>query len=115
MENRRSEAQRRRWADPEARARMSAARKKAWADPEVRARMSAARKKALADPEVRARMSAASKKAWADETSIRRRENRENLVCEACAQGNCLACDGGNCRCVCALEMDRPAVRRRVA
>ena len=98
MENRRSEAQRRRWADPEARARISAASKKAWADPEVRARMSAAIKKALAD-----------------ETSIRRRENRGNLACEACAQGNCLACDGGDCRCVCALEMDRPRVRRRVA
>ena len=98
MENRRSEAQRRRFADPEVRARISAARKKVWADPEVRARMLAARKKARAD-----------------ETSIRRRENRGNLVCEACAQGNCLACDGGNCRCVCALEMDRPRVRRRVA
>ena len=98
MENRRSEAQRRRWADPEARARISAASKKAWADPEVRARMSAAIKKALAD-----------------ETSMRRRENRGNLACEACAQGNCLACDGGDCRCVCALEMDRPRVRRRVA
>ena len=98
MENRRSEGQRRRFADPEVRARMSAARKKAWADPEVRARMSAARKK-----------------AWADPGSIRRRENRGNLVCEACAQGNCLACDGDNCRCVCALGMDRPRVRRRVA
>ncbi len=95
MENRRSEAQRRRFADPEVRARMSAASKKALADPEVRARISAARKKALADP-----------------TSMRRRENRGNLVCEACVQGNCLACDGDNCRCVCALEMDRPRVRK---
>ena len=69
----------------------------------------------FADPEVRARMSAASKKALADPTLRRRRENRGNLVCEACAQGNCLLCDAGNCRCVCALEMDRPRVRRRVA
>ncbi len=102
-------------ADPEVRARMSAASKKALADPEVRARISAASKKALADPEVRARMLAARKKALADPTLMRRRENRGNLVCEACAQGNCLACDGDNCRCVCALEMDRPRVRRRVA
>jgi hypothetical protein len=106
---------------PEVRARMSAARKKQWADPEVRARMSAASKKALADPEVRARMSAARKKQWADPEvrarMSRRVQNRGNNLCEACAAENCLACDGGECRCICSLEMDvkRPARRRAAA
>ena len=63
---------------------------------EVRKRMSAARKKALADPEVR-----------------RKIENRGNIVCSACAEGNCLACNGGKCRCICALELDQK--RKRVA
>lgn len=32
------------------------------------------------------------------------------FLCEACAADNCNACDGGECRCVCALELDE---RRR--
>jgi hypothetical protein len=50
-----------RYEDPEARARMSAAMKKCCADPEVRARKSAAAKKHYADPEARARMSASQR------------------------------------------------------
>jgi len=42
-------------------------------------------------------------------------DNRWQHVCPACKIGNCLACDGGGCRCVCALELDQKAPRRRVA
>jgi hypothetical protein len=100
-----SAASKKAWADPEVRQRMSAASKKALADPEVRQRMSAARKKALADPEVRQRISAARK------SKNRRRE----YLCEACYDGNCLACDGEGCRCVCSIELDRKRPVRRVA
>jgi hypothetical protein len=30
----------------------------------------------------------------------------EEILCEACRGNNCLACDGGDYRCVCALELD---------
>ena len=30
----------------------------------------------------------------------------DNVLCAACRSGNHLACDGGECRCVCALELD---------
>lgn len=42
-------------------------------------------------------------------------ENRGQMVCAACAEGNCLACDGGRCRCVCALELDDKRPGRRLA
>jgi len=32
-------------------------------------------------------------------------------MCRACVDGDCLRCDGGHCRCVCSLELDRPRVR----
>jgi len=28
------------------------------------------------------------------------------FLCDACRNNNCLACDGGDCRCVCSLELD---------
>lgn len=34
------------------------------------------------------------------------------ILCPACRIHNCLCCDGGRCRCVCAIELDEP--RRRV-
>ena len=86
----------------EARLRMSASQKARFADPDVRKRMSEASKKALADPDVRKRI-------------LLRRDQRGNNVCAACAEGNCLACDGDGCRCVCSLYLDqkrRPGVRR---
>ena len=71
------------------------------------------RKGQVVSIEVRKRMSAASKKAWADPEVRRKIENRGNIVCSACAEGNCLACNGGKCRCICALELDQK--RKRVA
>ena len=71
-------------------------------DPEVRQRMSAARKKAWADPEVRQRVA-------------RKRDGIGNILCGSCREGNCLACDGGVCRCVCSLEMDAIRRPRKVA
>jgi hypothetical protein len=32
----------------------------------------------------------------------------EEVLCGACRAGDCLLCDGGSCRCVCALELDEP-------
>lgn len=75
----------------------------------VRQRMSEARRKAWADPAVRQRMSEASRKAWAGKTTVTRG------YCEACADGNCLACDGGRCKRPCSRELDRkraPMLRR---
>ena len=74
------------------RQRMSEASKKALADPAVRQRMSEASKKALADPAVRQRMQ-------------RKRDGKGNILCSGCRAGNCMACDGGACRCVCSLEL----------
>jgi len=74
--------------------------------PEVREKLRAAQQAASAKPEVREKRRAAQLAAWA---------NRNNLVCAACRDGNCLACDGGGCRCVCSLEMDRKVVRRAAA
>ena len=114
-----SASQKARFADPNVRKRMSEAGKKALADPDVRKRMSEARKKQWADPDVRKRMSEARKKALADpdvrKRILLRRDQRGNNVCAACAEGNCLACDGDGCRCVCSLYLDqkrRPGVRR---
>lgn len=63
--------------------------------------MSEASRKAWADPAVRARMSEVRRKAWAD-------RDYGELICAACKQGNCLCCDGGECRCPCTLELDIP-------
>ena len=61
-----SAGMKKRWQDPEFRARQrvsqSATLKKRWQDPEFRARQSAGMKKRWQDPEYRARLSAAAKK-----------------------------------------------------
>ena len=58
-----------------------------------------ARAKALSDPDARQRMN----------------ENEYKSACSACKRGDCLLCDGGNCRCVCAIELDQKVPRRRIA
>jgi hypothetical protein len=70
------EAMRASWANPEVRARRRAAIKAAWANPEVRARLRAAMKAAWANPEVRARLRAAVKAAWAR----RRKESYRKIL-----------------------------------
>lgn len=37
---------------------------------------------------------------------------RPAFLCAACAQGDCLRCDGGDCRCTCSLDLDRKHPQR---
>lgn len=38
----------------------------------------------------------------------RRMGEEDSILCEACRNEDHLICDGGECRCVCALELDEP-------
>jgi hypothetical protein len=62
----RTESLRKAWQDPKYRARMSEARRETWQDPEVRRRQSEGVRKALQDPKVRARMSKSMREKWRD-------------------------------------------------
>ena len=60
----------------------------------------------------REKLRAALNRPEVREKRHRRIDSRGNVLCAACRDGNCNACNGGDCRCVCALELDRKVVRR---
>jgi uncharacterized protein (DUF736 family) len=124
------------WNRPEVREKLRAA----WNRPEVREKWRAAQKAAMNRPEVREKLRAAMNRpevreklraAW-NRPEVRekrcagiaraRAEGRcpgrpngfqeDNVLCAACRSGNHLACDGGECRCVCALELDEKLPRK---
>ncbi len=74
----------------------------------------AAQQAAWAKPEVREKLRAGMERATAAGHGPGRPKGRsqDEVLCEACREGNCNACDGGDCRCVCALELDWKIVRR---
>ena len=90
-------------APPETLQRMREAMKKLWADPAYRERMSLERRGRKHSADTKQRMSEGQKKAYV---------RRDSGLCEGCLKGDCLLCDGGACRCTCALELDRKRVRR---
>ena len=85
---------------------------------EQREKLRAAQKAAWAKPEVREKRRAAIERARAEGSGPGRPKGgfnrmKADVLCAACREGNCLACDGGDCRCACSLEFDRKMVRRR--
>ena len=104
MESKRSQGQLRRYAKPEVREKLRAA----WNRPEVREKRCAAQKAAWNRPEVREKQRAGIARARAEGRCPGRPNGfqEDNVLCAACRSGNHLACDGGECRCVCALELD---------
>jgi len=89
---------------PEVREKLRAA----WNRPEVREKQRAAQKAAWNRPEVREKQRAGIARARAEGRCPGRPNGfqEDNVLCAACRSGNHLACDGGECRCVCALELD---------
>ena len=87
MESKRSQGQLRRYAKPEVREKLRAA----WNRPEVREKRCAGIARARAEGRCPGRPNGFQE---------------DNVLCAACRSGNHLACDGGECRCVCALELD---------
>lgn len=79
--------------------------RRAWRDPKTHSRRLKAIRKSMKRPEVRKAIGEGVRRSFASGTR-KIRHDSPNFLCEPCRGRNCLACDGGNCRCVCILELD---------